>query len=475
MNEQPPLCVDLDGTFTPVDTLHESLLCAVRNAPLKSIGLLPALFSGKAAFKRRLALLARADVNLIPVHSELLVWLQQEKSRGRLLALATAADRDIAHAVATRYPLFDEVFASDGAINLSGEAKRTALVRRFGEKGFDYAGNDANDLCVWRSARGAVVVNADDEVLSGALKNASVERVFPRSPGRLKLWFGALRVHQWVKNLLVFLPLVLAHRVADLDLVIVAVLAALSFCLCASSTYLLNDLLDLEADRAHPRKRNRAFASGALPVSQGAIGSIVLLLLAAAIAVPVGPLFLGLLALYYATTVAYSVQLKTFELVDVMILSGLYTLRILAGAAATGVQISLWLLAFAVFIFLSLAFVKRFAELQISLVAGGEEPARRGYKIEDLPLLSSLGAASGYAAVVVFALYVSSPESEQLYQRPEWLWLICPLLLFWISRVWLLTNRGRMHDDPVVFALRDGASLGIGALIVLIAALAALY
>ncbi len=465
-----PLCVDLDGTLTPIDTLHESLLSLIRHAP-RSVLALPAwLAKGKAGFKQCVAARARMDIASLPFRGELVEWLRSERAGGRRLVLATAANRQIAEEIARHLHLFDEVVASDGEHNLSGEGKRQALVARFGEKGFDYVGNDTPDRIVWKSSRYAIVVG-DAAAVRGAQEVSNVVKVFPTQTFSLRLWVKAARLHQWVKNLLVFVPALLAHSILQPRVLLDSVLAFVAFGLCASSVYLVNDLLDLAVDRRHPRKCRRPFAAGQLSASSGIIVAILLLGAAIVIAVSVNWYFCMVLAGYYVCTWAYSLRLKQIALLDVMMLAGLYTVRIIAGAAATLTQPSFWLLAFSVFIFLSLGIVKRFAELEDARRAGKSQIGGRGYGATDLSLLMSLGTSSGYCAIVVMALYINSVDAQMLYAHHKPLWLMCPVLLFWISRMWLLTTRGQMHDDPIVFALRDRGSLlllGMLAAIVLI-------
>ena len=462
-----PLCVDLDGTLTPVDTLHESLLRLTRQAPIAILSLPFWLRLGRARMKREVALRTTFDAALLPLNSELVAWLRAERNAGRRIVLATAADANVAEQIAGRVELFDEVIASDGVRNLSAEAKRAALVERFGEKGFDYVGNERADESVWRSARTAFVVGSAG-LAARAGRVAQVGRVFAAPRSSAKVWLKAIRLHQWVKNALIFLPALLAHQIFAPHVILRSVGAFVAFGLCASSHYLINDLLDLSADRSHPRKRNRPFAAGSLSARSGLVGSAVLFCASASLALLVGWKFAGVLAAYYVLTWAYSLRLKRAASVDVMTLAGLYTIRIIAGSAATNIPLSFWLLAFSVFIFLSLGFVKRYTELDDARQAGKTSTAGRGYMATDLPLVMTLGVAAGYCTVVVMALYINSTDSQLLYRHNKPLWLICPLLLYWISRVWLLTTRGQMHDDPVVFALRDRLSLVVLALLGLV-------
>lgn len=453
-----PLCVDMDGSLTPVDTLHESLLDMCRRSPLAALAAPLWVLQGKASFKSKVAAASDPDLSLLPLRENLLVWLKEQHAKGRRIVLATAANRKLAEQVAARVGIFDEVIASSEDENLAGERKRLALVARFGDKGYDYVGNDAKDIQVWKSARRAIVVGGKG-LAKRAQSVAEVEQVFAPKAVSFKTWLKAIRVHQWVKNVLVFVPAIVSHRILESQMLLASVLAFLAFGLCASSVYIFNDLLDLPSDRAHPRKSQRPFAAGLLPARDGALTGIVLVLVAACVALTVGPWFFLALLGYYVLTWAYSLSLKRKALVDVITLAGLYTLRIIAGAAATLIAPSFWLLAFSMFVFLCLGIVKRYAELHDARQAGKLGSGGRGYTSHDLELLLTIGMASGFSAVVVMALYINSVESQRLYHRPQVMWLICPLLLYWIMRMWLLATRGQMEDDPVVFTLRDRISL----------------
>lgn len=466
----PPLAVDLDGTLVLGDTLHESLLALLRKNPLYLLLLPIWLLRGKAGFKAELAKRMVPPATDFRYNEALLQWLHQQQEQ-RALILCTAADERIATAVADHLDLFESVLASDGTTNLSGSNKAAALCRRYGEGNFDYAGNARSDYAVWRHARAAVVVNAGSSVLAGASQVASVAHVLPPPlPQGVRAWLRALRPHQWAKNLLVFVPLLTAHLLDNGDAISGAVLAFVAFCLCASSVYILNDLLDLAADRAHPRKRNRPFASGQLSVLAGLLLAPALLAAAFAVAAFLPSRFVLALIGYYLLTLLYSFALKRQPALDVVVLAMLYTARIVAGTFAIAIETSFWLLAFSMFVFLSLALVKRYTELQQARERGLHEAAGRGYRTEDLPIIGSLGTSAGYASVLVLALYVNSLGDSMLYSRPNYLWLMCPLMLYWISRVWLLTQRGRMHDDPLMFALRDPVSAAtLATLLVLVA------
>ena len=458
-----PLIVDLDGTLIRSDTLWETLFVLIRERPLRLFSALPTLRQGRAAFKAHLLAQAYPKVATLPLNGKLIDWLHSEKAAGRSLVLATASDQQLAHAVADRVGLFDAVLASDGQRNLKGPAKAAALVERYGRGGFDYVGDSRADLPVWAAARQAIVVGGAG-LAQAAAQVAEVGRHFPPPP-RAAALLKALRPHQWVKNLLLFLPLVAAHQLSDGPRLLAVALAFGVFSLTASAVYLLNDLLDLPADRAHPRKRHRPFAAGTLPLAWGALLSPLLLLTAIGLSLWfLPPLFTLILVGYTLLTTAYSFGLKRKPVVDVLLLAALYTVRVIAGAAAVAIVPSFWLLAFSLFIFLSLALAKRYTELDGLRQRGELTAAGRGWHVDDLPLVQSLGTGAGLAAVLVLALYIDSAPARQLYATPQVLWLVCPLLLYWISRLWFKTHRGEMHDDPVVFALRDRVSLATGAL-----------
>jgi 4-hydroxybenzoate polyprenyltransferase len=453
-----PICVDLDGTLTPVDTLHENLLDLCRHSPRSLLSLPLWISKGKAHFKHMTAASMQADVALIPIRDDLLVWLKSERAKGRRLVLATACNRRMAENIASKLEIFDDIVASSHTENLSGESKRRALVARYGERGFDYVGNGPADMAVWRSARQAIVVGGS-RIAARAARTADVAQVFPVARPPVRAWFRAMRLHQWVKNALVFIPALSAHRIAVPAVFIASLLAFVSFSLCASSVYVVNDLLDLSSDRRHPRKRTRPFAAGTLSARSGLMFAALLLLGSYAIALAIGRWFCLVLSAYYVITWAYSLRLKRAALVDVMTLAGLYTLRIIAGSTATMIEPSFWLLAFSIFVFLCLGNIKRYAELYDAKQEGKIGGHGRGYSGHDLELLMNMGVASGFCAIVVMALYINSPDSMALYRHVQLMWLICPLLLYWISRMWLLASRGQMDDDPVVFAIKDRISL----------------
>ena len=475
----PPLCIDLDGTLVKSDTLPDSLLALARTQPFDLLRVPLWLVRGKAALKAQIASRVVLDVRHLPYNRLLLEYLEVERGQGRRLYLATGADQALAGRIAQHLGIFDGVLASDGTTNLTAGNKLRGLRETFGDEGYDYVGNAGADLPLLEHAHTAMIANPSPGLQSRLrARGITVDRVFEERRPAARAILKALRLHQWAKNILIFLPLLLAHTLR-LNLVADALLAFASFSLCASATYIINDLLDIEADRRHPRKRLRPFAAGDLSVKAGVTLAAGLLGIGLAAAVVLMPMrFLMWLLIYLVTTLSYSLYLKRIVLADVILLSGLYVLRMLAGSAATRVPISPWLGALSLFLFLSLAMVKRFSELQNTRARGQTLANGRGYLLGDVEQMRSFGTASAYASVVVFSFYigghdVSGHDVSALYRHPEWLWLITPLMILWLSRVWLLASRGELDEDPVIFAVTDRISLLIGVAVVAIAALAA--
>jgi len=464
-----PLCVDLDGTLVKSDTLVDSLLVLLRTRPALVFKLPSQLLHGKAAFKAFVTQSISLDVAYLPYNRQLLQFLQQERAQGRKIYLATGADLALAQRVATHLGIFTGVLASDGAANLTGNKKLLSLRKLLNSAAFDYIGNDTLDLPLLASASEPMVANPSLWLrLRLWALGIRPAREFHERRHPLKSLLKAVRLHQWAKNLLIFVPLLLAHGLT-VGRLLTALLAFCCFSLTASATYIVNDLLDIEADRLHPQKRRRPFASGDLSAFAGLGSAAVFLLLVLSGARLLPPAFYAWLLLYLASTLAYSLYLKRIVLVDVLMLSGLYILRLLAGSAATQTPISHWLAGFSMFLFLSLAIAKRFAELENLRASGATPRNSRGYLLADLDQLRSFGTAAAYAAVVVFAIYISGLDVMKLYRHPRLLWLMVPLMILWLNRVWLLASRGQLDEDPVAFALTDRMSLLIGAAVAAIA------
>ncbi|MCB0354481.1 MAG: UbiA family prenyltransferase [Bdellovibrionales bacterium] len=460
-----PLCVDLDGTLVATDLLYESVFSLIRKKPAAFLMALLQLRSGRASFKEAVAGSVEFDPSLLPYNKEVIAFLREEHERGREIVLATASERAYADSVASHLGFFSQVVATENGENLKGQVKADKLVELFGKGGFDYIGDSGADEYVWREAASSYSVG------SRAKKYESFVREFSQVQD-LGVIPKAIRVHQWVKNLLLFVPIIMAHQIHEFSKCVSVLVAFLAFCLCSSSVYVLNDLFDLSADRKHPRKRFRPMAAGKLLPQTGILLSCACLCSSLVLSLFLPREFLGILAVYLVTTTAYSLFLKSLVVLDIVILAMLYSVRVLAGGAAADVVVSQWLLAFSMFLFMSLACVKRLSELLMMRAAGEVEAKGRGYHLGDLQQVATLGASSGYMSVLVMALYVTSEDVRILYRYPELLWLICPVLLYWISRVWILAHRGDVHDDPIVFALHDRVSYFVGFLCLIIVLLA---
>ena len=455
LRNEPPLVVDLDGTLLRTDVLVESILQLVKTEPLAALCMPAWALRGRARFKRRVSEHVPVDAELLPYREDLLEYLREQHAAGRSLVLATGADMRVAEAIASHLGLFDRVLASDGETNLIGERKRGRLRELYGDGGFDYAGDSSRDLPVWSSARRAILVDPFPRLQRAVARRTEIETIFTRTPPSASVQFGALRVRQWVKNVLIAVPLLAALRFDEPGLFVSVLLAILAFGLCASGSYILNDLLDLPSDRRHPRKRHRPFAAGVLPLRWGLTRFPALILGGLSVGFVLPSPFDSILVVYLCLTLLYSLFVKTVPMLDVIVLSSLYTLRIMAGAAAVDIWPSHWLLGFSTFLFLSLAMVKRYGELT---TIGDRTATFRGYRVEDEALLVAFGTASGYLAVLVLALYIATDTAAVYYTRYQLIWLICPMLLYWISHIWLTAHRQSLDDDPLVFALTDPTS-----------------
>ena len=459
-----PIIVDLDGTLICSDMLHESAVKFFCKSPLKLMPLVIFLAEGKAALKTYLAKNTSLDPSILPYDKDLILWLKEQKKSGRKIILCTGSHKLIADSIAKFLGFFDEVIATTNSHNLVGENKSIFLVERFGKGKFDYIGNSHSDISVWKMAYQGILVNASNSIIKDAQQVCNIVKIFPKKLGNFRNIIKMLRVHQWLKNILIFVPLIAAHQLNDWHELLLLCLAFAAFSFCASSVYITNDLSDLESDRKHMRKKLRPFASGMLPLWLGVILAPMLFIIGIVTASYVNSTFTILLVIYYIITCAYSYGLKQLVLIDCIVLAILYTIRIIAGASAIHNDLSFWLLAFSIFLFLSLAFVKRYAELHNDSIDPlrsnqvGAKMLGRGYYESDSPIIQTIGIASGYASVIVFALYLHSDAIIKLYPLPQLVWGEVPILLFWISWVWIKAHRGDMNDDPLIFAIKDRVS-----------------
>lgn len=459
-----PLIVDLDGTLVRSDLLIESIFSHLGQDPTRIFSLLAVLWQGKAPLKSHVAAATELDVSHLPYDSEVLALIREARGTGRPVYLASASNERYVAAIANYLGLFDGWFASTKTENLSAIAKANCLVATFGKGAFDYIGNDYADLAVWVVARRRFAVRASASVRS-QLADLDPNAIFlTRSSNAVRSWTKLLRTHQWTKNALVLVPLLTAQRF-DLLALSESLCAFLAFSLGASGIYIINDLVDLEADRKHPSKKGRALAAGTVSVRHAIVAASILLIASLMGALLISPRFGGVLVAYFALTIAYTFVLKRKMMVDVIALAALYTLRVIGGAAAISVPVSEWLLGFSMLIFTALALVKRYIELAARLDADLPDPSNRNYRKSDLDIVAALAAAASFNAVTVFALYISSETVHHLYRHPQALWLVCPILMYWLGRILMMAHRRFIEDDPIVFALRDWNSLVAAGLI----------
>jgi len=460
--------VDLDGTLVATDTLFESVLSLIRQNPWSILMFLVWLSRGKAVFKSEIARRFTPNAESLPYRGDLVEYLRTERNRRRTIVLATAAHRTTADSVAACLGIFDVVLASTDAVNLKGKLKRDELVRLYGLRGFDYVGDSMADEPVWTACRIGHVAGRmrrlPRSVLAGGTQQG--EAFSPRRP-RLKTWLREIRVFQWVKNFLVFVPALL-NRHWDGEILKALVIAFLGFSFVASGTYIVNDAFDLEADRRHPRKSRRPLASGQISVGSGLSMAVCLLLAGILPALTVGPQLVACLLVYLVLTLLYSSWIKGKPILDVVALAMLYTLRVYAGGLVSRAYVSPWLFQFSIFLFLSLAFVKRYSELRRTRRRQPSEAHGRGYLVQDLRIIGQAGLGSGLLAGLVLALYVNGAEIEKIYPHRDMLWGICPLFIYWIIRVWLIAHRGNMNEDPILFAFRDRVSYIVAFLVVVL-------
>lgn len=455
--ENIPLVVDLDGTLLNSDLLYEGIVILLRKNPLYLFSLIIWLLKGKVYFKNQIFKKIQIPYDLLPWNKDLLGFLKAESQKGRKLILATASLKSNADEIYKQFPIFNEIYGTQ-EVNLKGQNKLDVLVDKFGEFQFDYIGNSNSDLKIFAASRYSYLVNPSKPLTRKTRKVSELKYIWETKKSRFKDYLKAIRVYQWVKNVLVFVPLITSHSFYSGKLAFDASLGFFAFSFTASAGYVINDLLDLNSDRSHPRKRFRPFASGKLSILSGIFLVFLLLALGLIISSKLNDYFLSILLGYFIISLSYSLYFKKIILYDVFILAALYSTRIIAGGAATHILLSFWLISFSTFIFLSLAFVKRYSELMKITDGSGLKERGREYRKEDLNLLQIMGIASGFLSIVVFSLYIASPEVIKLYSNPQILWAISFLLLFWISRIWVITNRGQMTDDPIVFAIKDSSS-----------------
>lgn len=468
---QIPLVVDLDGTVIATDLFWEALVAAVKQNVFILFFVPFWLLKGKAFLKSELAKRVTLDAATLPYRQEFVDYLRAQKASGRTLILATGSPEPFARAIAAHLGLFSNVIATTPELNLTSTRKRDALLAKYGDVGFDYAGNSKDDVVVFHAAGQAIVVAPDGA--AARFQKQSNSTLFSAPCVTIKTLAKLLRVHQWAKNALIAVPAVLANDITRPATQIAIVIGVIAFSLLASAIYIINDLFDLDADRRHRTKHKRPIAAGMIAIPTALVIAGLLVICSITISLYLPPLFWIVMAGYALLTTLYTFALKRMLLIDVLALAGLYTIRVIAGAAATQIEVSFWLLAFSVFFFLSLALVKRFVELEGTPDTGISKISGRGYRVSDAQVLAESGIAATFSSVLVLAMYIDSDQVKLVYQQPYLLWLLCPIVLYLSLRIWVLARRGEMHEDPVVFILSDWRSQAmvlLGAALVFIAA-----
>ena len=460
-----PICVDLDGTLVATDTLYESFLALLAYKPLTLFDCLGWISKGKAVFKSKLSNAQKIDIENLPWNESLLDWLKLRKAAGHKIVLATAADQSIALAAQKHLGIFDQVFCSDGSSNLKGKCKGQALVHEFGERGFIYVGDSKVDLPVWRDAAGAVVVEVKDRLRKKVEACSPLLASFQSSENLNEGSFVLLRPKQWIKNLLVFVPIIASGQWWDLKGWLTTAGVFFAFSLVASGTYIINDLLDIQADRHHFKKKKRPIASGKISIPR----SLCILFLTVASGFLIGwqlEVFPVIFA-YVLVTLCYSLFLKAKFLLDVFALAFLYLIRIYAGADVADHSVSIWLFSFGMFVFLGLAMMKRVAELMKS--EGSRSLRRRGYKIIDVNILTIAGICSAFASALILFMYFRFNETSSVFKGQQTLFLSVPVILYWQLRCWRAVEVGVLDNDPIAFATSDKPSrIILGILLIII-------
>jgi 4-hydroxybenzoate polyprenyltransferase len=453
-----PLYVDLDGTLIKTDLLFESLIEFIKKNPFKIILSIKWLLKGKAYLKNKLAQNTLIDIENLPYNEPFLSYLKNERNKGRKIILATASNYTLAKRISNQLNIFSEIIASDEKENIKGKTKLNHIIENSGNGLFDYAGNSKSDLIIFKHAKSSILVNFNKKLLSRST-SIHVAKSFTPANSILRTFIKALRPHQWIKNLLIFTPLFVSNQWSNPNMIIRASIGFISFSLIASSVYVINDIFDIQNDRSHIKKKYRPFAAGNISIGHGLILILFLIFAGLFVGYFLDVIYFFLLMTYIIFNFLYSVYLKKILLIDILILSQFYTLRIFSGGVITNIVLSFWLIAFSVFVFFSLAIAKRYAELNLSIKINKKNIKGRGYTIDDLNILNIMGVTSGYIGVLILALYINSPEVVLIYSSPKILWGICLIFLFWISYIWLKASRGELDEDPLTFAIKDRISL----------------
>lgn len=467
------IVVDLDGTLTFTDTFFESLICLIKKNIFYLLILPFWLLQGKSKLKSKVSDRIFLDATLLPYNKKLIEFLLKEKKKNKKIILCSATDKRIANSVAEHLNLFDEVIASDKLLNVAGINKKKLLEKKFGKKNFDYAGNSKIDIKVWEAAKSSIVVNANKSVIHQAKKITNFCKVFPKQKLKILDWLKIFRIHHWIKNLIIFIPLIAAHQINNFQILPALTIIFFSFSICASGIYIINDLIDLQSDRKHLSKRNRPIASGILSIQNAILLSIICITLSIVLGLVVSTKYIIYLVFYLLLNILYSLYLKRFILIDCFVLVIFYNLRIIVGGLIGNIEISFWLFMFSTFIFLSLALIKRYIELQKYKNTTNKYLYGRGYKSSHARIVKILGLVTGYLSVFILFLYANASTTSILYNEPKIIWFVVPVFFYWMYRMWLKAEKNEIDDDPIIFIIKDKISIFLSLLILIIFVIAA--
>ena len=461
------IIVDLDGTLLKTDMLCEAVVAKISKNFKETINILKVLLlNNRLEFKNYAFKDNTIDINTLPFNQEVISKVKKLKKSGNKIYLVTASPTNIAIKINEALKIFDNVYGSTDEVNLKGEEKKKLLNKLFGKKNYHYFGNSKEDLHVWKDSGYAYLVNVSFKIKNKVNDIRIPFESIETKKSKFEIFKSVIRIKQWIKNILIFVPLI-AAQAFTLENYIQCLYAFVSFSMIASGVYIFNDLLDIRVDRHHEIKKNRVFASGEMQLETGFVIGVLLWIIGFILTSAINTSFLWALVVYSILTSLYSIKLKKIPIIDLCTLSILYTLRIWSGSVANEIQLSVWLLALSIFLFYSLACVKRLGELSNNKLTGRLTIKDRGYDIKDIPIVQSMAVSTGNAATIVFALYLNSTEIVKYYSYPPALWVIWLVLLYWVNYIIFMANRGKINEDPVIFAIKNKISIICGFLIII--------
>jgi len=456
MESKKVLVVDLDNSLLKIDLFKESLGKSLLKRPLVFFKTVMLALNSIALAKTFISKECKTDCHTLPYNNKILDIIDSYRKKGYLILLATGAPQAYAHSIANHLGLFDEVIATNEQINNVGINKLESIKKHVNDS-FIYLNDSVKDLPVWLHCKKAILIGDNGRVKNMLIKNnVEIIDTVKKEKSIIEILLKQLRVHQWSKNMLLFVPALLSHQLLEPGVFLNALCSFIAFSLLASSIYVLNDIIDVDYDRKHPMKKNRPIAAGDLSMLRAYAVLLVCFLIGGWMAMLLGTTFLFVMAVYIILNLLYSLYFKRIIILDVLLLMSFYTLRIIAGHIPDTFPFSPWLLSFSVFLFFSLAFLKRY--VNIILENNVSTKNGTGYSINDSNILKSFGVGSGIISTLVLILYTGSEQVQPFYLTPMILIFLAPIMLYWICRIWLLADRGLIKDDPILFAIKDKIS-----------------